>query len=65
MNLQSMLRFAIFSLAQLSIAQVMAAYGQTQYSPAIQPAGPYTPYTHHTQGYSVQPYSECSIYAWC
>lgn len=40
----------------------MAAYGQTQYSPAIQPAGPYTPYTHHTQGYSVPPYSECSIY---
>ncbi|XP_036387165.1 eyes absent homolog 2 isoform X2 [Megalops cyprinoides] len=34
----------------------MAAYGQTQYSPAIQPAGPYTPYPHHTQGYSM-PYN--------
>ncbi len=36
----------------------MAAYGQTQYSPALQPAGPYTPYTHHTQGYSMTSYSE-------
>uniref|UniRef100_A0A8C1T5I7 Eyes absent homolog n=1 Tax=Cyprinus carpio TaxID=7962 RepID=A0A8C1T5I7_CYPCA len=35
----------------------MAAYGQTQYSPALQPAGPYTPYTHHTQGYSMTPYN--------
>lgn len=36
---------------------VMAAYGQTQYSPALQPAGPYTPYAH-TQGYSMPSYSE-------
>uniref|UniRef100_A0A672HIA9 Eyes absent homolog n=1 Tax=Salarias fasciatus TaxID=181472 RepID=A0A672HIA9_SALFA len=36
----------------------MAAYGQTQYSPALQPAGPYTPYTHHTQGYSMPSYSK-------
>ncbi|KAM9361769.1 eyes absent homolog 2 [Symphorus nematophorus] len=35
----------------------MAAYGQTQYSPALQPAGPYTPYTHHTQGYSMPSYN--------
>ncbi|XP_073708712.1 eyes absent homolog 2 [Garra rufa] len=35
----------------------MAAYGQTQYSPALQPAGPYTPYTHHTQGYSMASYN--------
>uniref|UniRef100_A0A3Q2GN22 Eyes absent homolog n=1 Tax=Cyprinodon variegatus TaxID=28743 RepID=A0A3Q2GN22_CYPVA len=35
----------------------MAAYGQTQYSPALQPAGPYTTYTHHTQGYSMPSYS--------
>uniref|UniRef100_A0A672NDD9 Eyes absent homolog n=1 Tax=Sinocyclocheilus grahami TaxID=75366 RepID=A0A672NDD9_SINGR len=35
----------------------MAAYGQTQYSPALQPAGPYTPYTHHTQGYSMTSYN--------
>uniref|UniRef100_A0A673J8Q6 Eyes absent homolog n=1 Tax=Sinocyclocheilus rhinocerous TaxID=307959 RepID=A0A673J8Q6_9TELE len=32
----------------------MAAYGQTQYSPALQPAGPYTPYT---QGYSMTSYN--------
>uniref|UniRef100_A0A665VSC7 Eyes absent homolog n=1 Tax=Echeneis naucrates TaxID=173247 RepID=A0A665VSC7_ECHNA len=38
-------------------ASVMAAYGQTQYSPALQPAGPYTPYTHHTQGYSMPSYN--------
>lgn len=38
----------------------MAAYGQTQYSPALQPAGPYTPYAHHTQGYGVPSYSEWS-----
>lgn len=38
----------------------MAAYGQTQYSPALQAAGPYTPYTHHTQGYSMPSYSEYS-----
>lgn len=36
----------------------MAAYGQTQYSPALQPPGPYTPYPHHTQGYSMPSYSE-------
>ncbi len=36
----------------------MAAYGQTQYSPALQPAGPYTPYTHHSQGYSMPSYSK-------
>uniref|UniRef100_A0A4W5MCR7 Eyes absent homolog n=1 Tax=Hucho hucho TaxID=62062 RepID=A0A4W5MCR7_9TELE len=36
---------------------VMAAYGQTQYSPALQPAGPYTPYTYHTQGYSMPSYN--------
>uniref|UniRef100_A0A6Q2X8W4 Eyes absent homolog n=1 Tax=Esox lucius TaxID=8010 RepID=A0A6Q2X8W4_ESOLU len=36
---------------------VMAAYGQTQYSPALQPAGPYTPYTHHAQGYSMPSYN--------
>ncbi|XP_023701185.1 eyes absent homolog 2 isoform X2 [Paramormyrops kingsleyae] len=35
----------------------MAAYSQTQYSPAIQPAGPYPPYTHHTQGYSMPSYN--------
>ncbi|XP_047202397.1 eyes absent homolog 2 isoform X4 [Girardinichthys multiradiatus] len=35
----------------------MAAYGQTQYSPALQPAGPYTAYTHHTQGYGMPSYS--------
>uniref|UniRef100_A0A6Q2XP60 Eyes absent homolog n=1 Tax=Esox lucius TaxID=8010 RepID=A0A6Q2XP60_ESOLU len=35
----------------------MAAYGQTQYSPALQPAGPYTPYTHHAQGYSMPSYN--------
>ncbi|XP_028303047.1 eyes absent homolog 2 isoform X2 [Gouania willdenowi] len=35
----------------------MAAYGQTQYSPTLQPAGPYTPYTHHTQGYSMPSYN--------
>uniref|UniRef100_A0A8B9KK40 Eyes absent homolog n=1 Tax=Astyanax mexicanus TaxID=7994 RepID=A0A8B9KK40_ASTMX len=35
----------------------MAAYGQTQYSPAIQPAGPYAPYTHHAQGYSMPSYN--------
>uniref|UniRef100_A0A3B4YT62 Eyes absent homolog n=1 Tax=Stegastes partitus TaxID=144197 RepID=A0A3B4YT62_9TELE len=36
---------------------VMAAYGQTQYSPALPPAGPYTPYTHHSQGYSMPSYN--------
>uniref|UniRef100_A0A7N9APW8 Eyes absent homolog n=1 Tax=Mastacembelus armatus TaxID=205130 RepID=A0A7N9APW8_9TELE len=36
---------------------VMAAYGQTQYSPALQPAGPYTPYAHHSQGYSMPSYN--------
>ncbi|MED6254950.1 hypothetical protein ATANTOWER_002411, partial [Ataeniobius toweri] len=36
---------------------VMAAYGQTQYSPALQPAGPYTAYTHHTQGYGMPSYN--------
>uniref|UniRef100_A0A3B5PZY5 Eyes absent homolog n=1 Tax=Xiphophorus maculatus TaxID=8083 RepID=A0A3B5PZY5_XIPMA len=35
----------------------MAAYGQTQYSPALQPAVPYTAYTHHTQGYSMPSYN--------
>uniref|UniRef100_A0AAX7VW31 Eyes absent homolog n=1 Tax=Astatotilapia calliptera TaxID=8154 RepID=A0AAX7VW31_ASTCA len=35
----------------------MAAYGQTQYSPALQPAGPYASYTHHTQGYSMPSYN--------
>ncbi|XP_031423992.1 eyes absent homolog 2 isoform X1 [Clupea harengus] len=35
----------------------MAAYGQTQYSPALQPAGPYSPYTHHTQGYGMPSYN--------
>uniref|UniRef100_A0A9J8BC35 Eyes absent homolog n=1 Tax=Cyprinus carpio carpio TaxID=630221 RepID=A0A9J8BC35_CYPCA len=39
------------------LSSIMAAYGQTQYSPALQPAGPYTPYTHHTQGYSMTPYN--------
>uniref|UniRef100_A0A8C1SQF8 Eyes absent homolog n=1 Tax=Cyprinus carpio TaxID=7962 RepID=A0A8C1SQF8_CYPCA len=39
------------------LSSVMAAYGQTQYSPALQPAGPYTPYTHHTQGYSMTSYN--------
>lgn len=43
---------------QLTGRSVMAAYGQTQYSPALQSAGPYTPYTHHTQGYSMPSYSE-------
>lgn len=44
----------------------MAAYSQTQYSPAIQPAGPYPPYTHHTQGYSMPSYSEYLLphYSW-
>lgn len=37
----------------------MAAYGQTQYSPALQPPGPYAPYAHHAQGYSMPSYSEC------
>lgn len=46
--------------AQLTWRSVMAAYGQTQYSPALQAAGPYTPYTHHTQGYSMPSYSEYS-----
>uniref|UniRef100_A0A8C6KYR9 Eyes absent homolog n=1 Tax=Nothobranchius furzeri TaxID=105023 RepID=A0A8C6KYR9_NOTFU len=41
---------------------VMATYGQTQYSPALQPAGPYTHYTHHTQGYSVPSYSKYKHY---
>ncbi|XP_055070028.2 eyes absent homolog 2 [Misgurnus anguillicaudatus] len=35
----------------------MAAYGQTQYSPALQPAGPYTAYTHPTQSYSMTSYN--------
>ncbi|KAM4613332.1 eyes absent homolog 2 isoform 2-T2 [Polymixia lowei] len=35
----------------------MAAYGQTQYSPALQPTGPYTTYTHHTQAYSMPSYN--------
>uniref|UniRef100_A0A674NB63 Eyes absent homolog n=1 Tax=Takifugu rubripes TaxID=31033 RepID=A0A674NB63_TAKRU len=35
----------------------MAAYGQTQYSPALQPPGPYAPYAHHAQGYSVPSYN--------
>ncbi|XP_061893479.1 eyes absent homolog 2 [Entelurus aequoreus] len=35
----------------------MAAYGQTQYSPTLQAAGPYAPYTHHTQGYGVPSYN--------
>lgn len=39
----------------------MAAYGQTQYSPALQPAVPYTAYTHHTQGYSMPSYSEYNL----
>ncbi|KAJ8259557.1 hypothetical protein GJAV_G00170810 [Gymnothorax javanicus] len=39
------------------IGLVMAAYGQTQYSPAIQAAGAYAPYGHHTQGYSMPPYN--------
>uniref|UniRef100_A0A671WW47 Eyes absent homolog n=1 Tax=Sparus aurata TaxID=8175 RepID=A0A671WW47_SPAAU len=43
--------------AQLTWRSVMAAYGQTQYSPALQAAGPYTPYTHHTQGYSMPSYN--------
>lgn len=38
--------------------KAMAAYGQTQYSPALQPAVPYAAYTHHTQGYSMPSYSE-------
>ncbi|KAI3369873.1 hypothetical protein L3Q82_024683 [Scortum barcoo] len=42
---------------QLKGTSVMAAYGQTQYSPTLQPAGPYTPYTHHTQGYSMPSYN--------
>lgn len=44
-----------------AVASVMAAYGQTQYSPALQPPGPYTPYTHHTQGYSMPSYSESTM----
>lgn len=49
----------------------MAAYGQTQYSPALQPPGPYAPYAHHAQGYSVPSYSECEQifiilpFCWC
>ncbi|KPP72095.1 hypothetical protein Z043_108947 [Scleropages formosus] len=35
----------------------MAAYSQTQYSPAIQSTGPYGPYTHHPQGYGVPSYN--------
>uniref|UniRef100_A0A8C7ZKT1 Eyes absent homolog n=1 Tax=Oryzias sinensis TaxID=183150 RepID=A0A8C7ZKT1_9TELE len=35
----------------------MATYGQTQYSPALQPSGPYAPYSHHTPGYSVPSYN--------
>uniref|UniRef100_A0A8C4FA00 Eyes absent homolog n=1 Tax=Dicentrarchus labrax TaxID=13489 RepID=A0A8C4FA00_DICLA len=42
---------------QVTGRSVMAAYGQTQYSPTLQPAGPYTPYTHHTQGYSMPSYN--------
>ncbi|XP_077458999.1 eyes absent homolog 2 isoform X1 [Stigmatopora argus] len=33
---------------------IMAAYGQSQYSPTLQAAGPYAPYT---QGYAVPPYN--------
>ncbi|MEQ2202665.1 hypothetical protein XENOCAPTIV_011489, partial [Xenoophorus captivus] len=40
-----------------ALITVMAAYGQTQYSPALQPAGPYTAYTHHTQGYGMPSYN--------
>uniref|UniRef100_A0A8C1MR25 Eyes absent homolog n=1 Tax=Cyprinus carpio TaxID=7962 RepID=A0A8C1MR25_CYPCA len=46
-----------FILKIYPLSSVMAAYGQTQYSPALQPAGPYTPYTHHTQGYSMTSYN--------
>ncbi|XP_069035507.1 eyes absent homolog 2 [Lepisosteus oculatus] len=35
----------------------MAAYGQTQYSPAIQPPGPYAPYHHHSQSYGISSYN--------
>lgn len=43
---------------QVTGTRIMAAYGQTQYSPTLQPAGPYTPY--HTQGYSMPSYSTYS-----
>uniref|UniRef100_A0A3B3ZII5 Eyes absent homolog n=1 Tax=Periophthalmus magnuspinnatus TaxID=409849 RepID=A0A3B3ZII5_9GOBI len=46
--------------SEMAVSQgrsVMAAYGQTQYSPSIQPAGPYAPYTHHAQSYSVPSYN--------
>ncbi|KAG9353380.1 hypothetical protein JZ751_017975 [Albula glossodonta] len=48
----------------LVFAVAMAAYGQTQYSPAIQPTGPYGPYAHHAQGYSMPSYSEYLPLAW-
>uniref|UniRef100_A0AAZ3SR72 Eyes absent homolog n=1 Tax=Oncorhynchus tshawytscha TaxID=74940 RepID=A0AAZ3SR72_ONCTS len=35
----------------------MSAYGQPQYSPGLQPAGPYPPYTHHAQGYGMPSYN--------
>ncbi|CAB1315532.1 unnamed protein product, partial [Coregonus sp. 'balchen'] len=35
----------------------MSAYGQTQYSPGLQPAVPYPPYTHHAQGYGMPSYN--------
>ncbi|MBN3306277.1 EYA2 protein, partial [Amia calva] len=35
----------------------MAAYGQTQYNPAMQPPAPYTAYSHHGQGYSMPAYN--------
>lgn len=49
----------IWSFSAISPGSDMAAYGQTQYSPALQPPGPYAPYAHHAQGYSMPSYSEC------
>ncbi|KAL0977883.1 hypothetical protein UPYG_G00162640 [Umbra pygmaea] len=39
------------------LGAAMAAYGQTQYSPALQPSGPYTAYTHHAPGYGIPSYN--------
>uniref|UniRef100_A0A669CXE8 Eyes absent homolog n=1 Tax=Oreochromis niloticus TaxID=8128 RepID=A0A669CXE8_ORENI len=53
----SLTKVPSFFFSSLSRIIVMAAYGQTQYSPALQPAGPYASYTHHTQGYSMPSYN--------
>uniref|UniRef100_A0A8C9T8A7 Eyes absent homolog n=1 Tax=Scleropages formosus TaxID=113540 RepID=A0A8C9T8A7_SCLFO len=56
---KSVFRQCRSSLAQPPCCRVvaMAAYSQTQYSPAIQSTGPYGPYTHHPQGYGVPSYN--------